>query len=219
MDTFETDVNLFSKQHAGDETLFVVFYMGIIKNESRSTEEGRAIFDDVECVRIIVPGDKNSVIDRPAQVSDKQRFLRQYELFKKGVAEEDQVSGTRLTDWPFLSRAQCEELRYLGIKTVEQLASVRDDITTKVPGVVTPSTDADGRRLMRGNRSRMTLQRVQRAARQQNAGVWLAKATKSAEAAQFTKQMQEQAAALENLQSVVKEQAARIEKLLTAQKA
>ncbi len=192
MDTFETDVNLFSKQHAGDETLFVVFYMGIIKNESRSTEEGRAIFDDVECVRIIVPGDKNSVIDRPAQVSDKQRFLRQYELFKKGVAEEDQVSGTRLTDWPFLSRAQCEELRYLGIKTVEQLASVRDDITTKVPGLVSLK---------------------------QNAGVWLAKATKSAEAAQFTKQMQEQAAALENLQSVVKEQAARIEKLLTAQKA
>lgn len=192
METFEADVNLFSKQYAGDETLFVVFYMGVVKNEARSVEQGRAIFDDVECVRIIVPGDKNNVIDRPAQVSDKQRFSKQYDLFKKGVAEEDQVSGTRLTDWPFLSRAQAEELRYLGIKTVEQLASVRDDITTKVPGLVSLK---------------------------QNAGVWLAKATKSAEAAQFTKRMQEQDSAIANLQSVVQEQAARIEKLLTAQKA
>lgn len=192
METFEADVNLFSKQYAGDETLFVVFYMGVIKNEGRSVEQGRAIFDDVECVRIIVPGDKNNVIDRPAQVSDKQRFGKQYDLFKKGVAEEDQVSGTRLTDWPFLSRAQAEELRYLGIKTVEQLANVRDDITTKVPGLTSLK---------------------------QNAGVWLAKATKSAEAAQFTKRMQEQDSAIANLQSVVQEQAARIEKLLSAQKA
>jgi hypothetical protein len=192
METFEADVNLFSRQFAGDETLFVVFYMGVVKNEGRTVEEGRAIFDDVECVRIIVPGDKNNVVDRPAQPSDKQRFSRQYDLFKKGVAEEDQVSGTRLTDWPFLSRAQAEELRYLGIKTVEQIANVRDDITTKVPGLVSLK---------------------------QNAGVWLAKATKSAEAAQFTKRMQEQDSAIANLQSVVQEQAARIEKLLSAQKA
>lgn len=188
METFDTDVNLFSRANAGDETLFVVFYMGVLKNDARSVDEGRAIFDDVECVKIIVPGDKNNVIDRPAQASDKQRFTRQYDLFKKGVAEEDQVSGTRLTDWPFLSRAQAEELRYLGIRTVEQLANVRDDITTKVPGLVSLK---------------------------QNAGVWLAKATKSAEAAQFTKRMQEQDAALANLQSVVQEQAARIEKLLS----
>jgi hypothetical protein len=142
----------------------------------------------VECVRIIVPGDKNSVIDRPAQSSDKQRFAKQYDLFKKGVSEDEQVSGTRLTEWPFLSRAQCEELRYLGIKTVEQLANVRDDITTKVPGLV---------------------------GLKQHAGVWLAKASKSAESAVFTKQLQDQASELAQLQQVVREQASRIEQMLT----
>jgi FtsZ-interacting cell division protein YlmF len=188
MDTFETDPALFSKANAGDETLFVIFYMGVLKNDARSTDEGRAIFDDVECVRIIVPGDKNNVIDRPADANDKRRFAKQYGLFKQGVAEEDQVSGTRLTDWPFLSRAQCEELRHLSIKTVEQLAHVRDDITTKVPGLVSLK---------------------------QNATVWLAKASKSAEAAQITKRLQDQDAEIADLKRVLQEQAGRIEKLLT----
>lgn len=189
MDTFETDHNLFARAFAGDEQLFVIFYMGILKNDARSTDEGRAIFDDVECVRIIVPGDKNNIVDRPASAQDKRRFAKQYGVFKEGRSEEEQVSGTRLSDWPFLSRAQAEELKYLGIKTVEQLANVRDDITTRVPGL-------------------MSLK--------QNAGVWLAKATKSAEAAQITKRMQEQDSEIANMKQVVQEQAARIEKLLSA---
>lgn len=187
METFDTDHNLFTRQNAGDETLFVVFYLGIIQNEARTVEEGRAIFDDVECIRIIVPGDKNSVVDRPASKQDKQRFAKQYALFQQGAKEDEQVSGTRLSDWPYLSRAQAEELRYLGIKTVEQLATVRDDITARVPGLV---------------------------GLKQHAAVWLAKATKSAEAAQFTKQLQEAQSGLASLQEVVKEQAARIEQLL-----
>jgi hypothetical protein len=191
METFDTDHNLFTRQNAGDETLFVVFYLGIIKNEGRSIAEGRAIFDDVECVRIIVPGDKNSVVDRPASEQDKRRFARQYDLFQKGAKEDEQVSGTRLSDWPYLSRAQAEELRYLGIKTVEQLASVRDDITSRVPGLV---------------------------ALKQHASVWLAKATKSAEAAQFTKALQDATSRVESLEEVVRDQASRIEKLLEAKK-
>lgn len=191
METFDTDHNLFSRPNAGDESLFVVFYMGIIQNQARTETEGRAIFDDVECVRIIVPGDKNSILDRPASTQDKQRFARQYALFKQGAKEDEQVSGTRLTDWPFLSRAQGEELRYLGIKTVEQLASVRDDITSRVPGLV---------------------------GLKQHASVWLAKASKSAEAAQFTKQLQDLTIQTESLQEVVRDQAARIEKLLEGKK-
>src|SRR4051812_45528342 len=116
------DPDMFSRPNAGDEQLFVVFYMGIVKNEQRTVDEGRPIFDDVECVRIIVPGDRNNINDRPASDVDKRRFAKQYAMFKQGVKEEDQVSGTRLTDWPFLTRAQCEELKYLGLRTVEHLS-------------------------------------------------------------------------------------------------
>jgi hypothetical protein len=177
MEALDFDHTIFSRPDAGDESLFVVFYMGVLKNDARSLEQGRHIFDDVECVRIIVPGDKNSVVDRPASDNDKRRFAKQYAMFKQGVKEEDQVTGTRLTDWPFLSRAQCEELRYLGIRTVEQLAEVRDDITTKVPGLV---------------------------ALKKNAGVWLGKTKSAAEAAKITKTLEDQAAEIDTLKKVIK---------------
>jgi hypothetical protein len=187
MDTYDGDPTIFTRQNAGDDSLFVVFYMGVIKNEARTAEEGRAIFDDVECVRIIIPGDKNTVIDRPASAQDKQRFSKQYGMFKQGMSEEEQVSGTRLTDWPFLTRAQCEEFRYLGIKTVEQLAGVRDDIVSRVPGLTQLK---------------------------QHAQVWLGKTQSAAEAAKTSKLISEQAAQIAALQEAVRDQAARIEKML-----
>lgn len=188
MDTFDGNPDMFTKAHAGDDSLFVVFYMGTLKNEDKSIEAGRPIIDDVECVRIVVPGDKNSIIDRPATTTDKQRFNKQYGLFKQGLSEEDQISGTRLTEWPFLSRGQCEEFKYLGIRTVEQLAEVRDDIVSKVPGLVSLK---------------------------QNAAVWLGKAKNSAEAAKQAKLMSDQQTQIENLKEVVRDQGKRIEDMLT----
>jgi hypothetical protein len=192
METFDGNPDIFTKQHAGDDALFVVFYMGTLKNEEKSIEAGRPIIDDVECVRIIVPGDKNNQIDRPATSTDKARFAKQYAMFSQGLKEEDQISGTRLTEWPFLSRGQCEEFRYLGIRTVEQLAEVRDDIVSKVPGLVTLK---------------------------QNAAVWLGKAKSSAEAAKHAKLMTDQQQQIENLKEVVRDQGKRIEDLLTGARA
>ena len=187
METYDGDPAVFTKPNAGDDSLFVVFYMGTLKNEDKSIEAGRPIIDDVECCRIIVPGDKNNVVDRPATHSDKQRFAKQYAMFKQGMSEEDQVSGTRLTEWPFLTRGQCEEFRYLGIRTVEQLAEVRDDVASKVPGIHQLK---------------------------QHAAVWLGKAKNAAEAAKQAKTMTDQATRISSLEEVVRDQAARIEKLL-----
>ena len=177
METLDFDHNLFTRPDAGDESLFVVFYMGTLKNDARSEAEGRHIFDDVECVRIIVPGDKNMLIDRPATKDDKRRFAKQYAMFQQGKTEEEQVSGTRLTEWPFLSRAQVEEFRYLGMRTVEQLAEVRDDICARVPGLTTVK---------------------------KNAQTWLGKAKSSAEAAKITKTLEDQAAEIATLKQVIK---------------
>ena len=190
METFDGDPALFTKQHAGDESLFVVFYMGVLKSEDKSIEAGRPIFDDVECVRIVVPGDKNSIIDRPATLTDKQRFSKQYGLFKQGLSEDEQISGTRLNEWPFLTRGQCEEFRYLGIRTVEQLAEVRDDIVSKVPG----------------------MQQLK-----QHAAVWLGKAKNAAEAAKQAKRFADQDNQIATLQEVIKDQGRRIEEMLMRQ--
>jgi hypothetical protein len=185
LDTYDGDPNIFSRPNAGDDSLFVVFYMGVIKNEARSVSEGRPIFDDVECVRIIVPGDKNNINDRPASAQDKLRFAKQYAMFQQGVKEDEQVTGTRLSDWPFMTRGQAEELRYLGVKTVEQLAEVRDDIVARVPGLNSLK---------------------------QNAGVWLGKTKSAAEAAKTTKLLQDQANEIAALKEAVRDLSARAEK-------
>lgn len=189
METLEFDHTIFSRPDAGDESLVVFFYMGVMKNEAKSLDAGRHIFDDVEFCKIIIPGDKNNVIDRPASPQDKRRFSKQYGLFKEGVKEEDQISGTRLKEWPFLSRAQCEELNYLNIKTVEQLADVRDDIVSRVPGLV-------------------TLKR--------NAQTWLGKSKSAAEAAKITKQLDDQAREIETLKAAIREAGEREQRRLEA---
>lgn len=128
------DYHLFQRHDAGDDSLFVQFYMGVCVDQEASDKAGRLIARDEEFCRIMIPGDKNNIIDRPASEHDKRRFPRQYEAFKAGVKEEDQVVGTRLRDWPLCSRGQVAEFEYLGVKTVEQLAELRDDVVSRVPG-------------------------------------------------------------------------------------
>ena len=184
------DYNLFSRANAGDDQLLVIFYMGVLPNDGKTVEMGRPIFDDVESVKIIVPGDRNNVVDRPATAQDKQRFRKQYEAFKAGKSEDEQLSGTRLTEWPFLTRGQCEEFRYLGIRTVEQLAEVRDDVCLKVPG----------------------LTQLKR-----NAAIWLDKAKGTAESAKTARLISEQNNQIETMKKVIEAQGERIEKLMTKQ--
>lgn len=184
METLDFDHNLFSRPDAGDDSLFAVFYMGVIKNEAKSLEAGRHIFEDVECVRIIIPGDKNNIIDRPVSDSDKRRFAKQYAAFKTLGTEDAQLVGTRLKEWPYLSRAQCEELNYLGIKTVEQLAEVGDAVVSRVPGLQTLKT---------------------------NAKTWIAKSTSTAESAKITKRMSDQDQEIATLKEVIRQMGVREE--------
>jgi hypothetical protein len=64
---------------------------------------------------------------------DKKRFAQQYAAFKAG--ETEQVSGTPLVEAPWITRSQVEELAYVRIRTIEQLANVGDDVCTRIPGL------------------------------------------------------------------------------------
>src|SRR5574341_802190 len=47
---------------------------------------GRLICRDVEFIRIITPGDRNKIVERPVEDADKKRFARRYENWKTGQA-------------------------------------------------------------------------------------------------------------------------------------
>jgi ribosomal protein L10 len=136
MQAFQQPVSLteFAPMEPGDEKLFVQFYLGSIRNEEKSTEAGHPVFDAVPFVKIMVPGDKNTVIDTTVDERHKRRFAKMWHQFQQGQSPEG-MSGMPLKDWPAVTRAVVEELNHLNIFTVEQLASVADVYVGKIMGI------------------------------------------------------------------------------------
>src|ERR1044072_5630 len=128
--TYEMTSTAFQKEKEADKALYVHFYMDVIPDSKASDEEGRAIYREAEFVMIMVPGDKYSIIRRPIQPRDVQRFSERYEAFKRGQTQES-ASGTPLYTVTWLTKAQVKELEFLGCHTLEQLAGMPDSMTQK----------------------------------------------------------------------------------------
>lgn len=117
----------------GDEKLIVRFFKHPLKNDLKTEQEGRPIYDEVDHISIRIPGDKTSEILRPIRPEDKQRFPRHWLQYQAG--QEQGVSGTPLAEWPVMNRAQVEEMAFFNVKTVEQLADLNDIHCQKWPGI------------------------------------------------------------------------------------
>lgn len=114
-----------------DSKLFVQFYLRPVMLQRQSEIEDRPIYEDVEHVRIMVPGDKLSIIDRVASSDDKKRFAEHYAKFTSGKGQE--VVGTRLDVVPWMTRSKVEEYKFFGIHTIEQLSVASDEVGQKFP--------------------------------------------------------------------------------------
>lgn len=121
-------------RYANDDQLFVKFEMHPKYHTSKSKEAGRPIFVEVPYVNIMQPGNKDSIIMRPATDMDKQRFAEHWKRFE---AREDQnpAEGTLLEEWPGVTRSMCEELKFFNVRTVEQLANMSDSNTQNFMGI------------------------------------------------------------------------------------
>lgn len=108
-----------------DSRLHVVFRRDTIQNNFRSAQEGRPVFDEFDFIRISVPGDTTTVIDRIANEDDKARFPLHWAHYQN-TRGEGELAGTPLTSWAILSKSQVEELRALKFMTVESIATASD---------------------------------------------------------------------------------------------
>jgi hypothetical protein len=128
-----TDMAMNQGRYHGDETLLVRFFMNPRINTIKTKTWGRPIYEEVPYVQIMQPGNKDSIIIRPATKRDKGRFAEHYRKFE---AREDQeaIEGTLLAEWAGVTRSQVEELKYLNVRTVEQLAAMSDSNATGVMG-------------------------------------------------------------------------------------
>jgi hypothetical protein len=119
-------------RYAHDNKLYVTFYLRPVLQQTESENANRPIYRDVPHVRIMVPGDRLSIVDRLASQDDKNRFAQHWAKFEAGGAQE--VVGTRLEAIPWMTRSKVEEYKFFGIITVEQLAAASDQVGQKFPG-------------------------------------------------------------------------------------
>lgn len=119
----EIDYDVFDKG-AGAAQCFVQFFKHPVKDEAASLEAGRPVFKDTDYVRIMTPGDKTSMPERPVREQDRQEYRRAWQAYQQNQSAP--MEGTPLKEWPGITRAQVEELAYFNVHTVEQLASISD---------------------------------------------------------------------------------------------
>lgn len=124
----------FNRGDKADERLLVQFSMYSHPDREETAKQGRPIFKEVPYVMIMVPGDKESIVHRPAWEKDYQRFPRQYQAFQNKKAQES-VAGTPLRAVTFLTLGQVKELEYFNCYTVEQLANISDAHASKFMGI------------------------------------------------------------------------------------
>lgn len=120
-----------------DDKLVVTFFNHAVPNKRESEKQGRPIFKDMECCRIVTPGDRQSEKVFPAHERSRwtvdadgnqveqtyaERYNEQYLRFKNG--QQQVADGTPLSELPFLTEAKRRELRALHIFTAEALAAL-----------------------------------------------------------------------------------------------
>jgi len=120
-----------------ENRLVVKFRADKVKNEAKSKQAGRPIFDDIELCEIRTAGDRNTVKTFPAHAFHRwtttpegdqepqtyaQRWNEQYRRFKEN--REQVQEGTPLSELPFLTEAKRAELKALSIYTAETLAAL-----------------------------------------------------------------------------------------------
>ena len=117
---FEGDV----AQFGSDKDLVVIFHKGVKMNEIKSKEAGTPIFDQLDFVKVIHPGEPLNVYDQPVREMDKIRFRDQWKRYQDGSTQS--VSGTPLAVLFPWQPEIVETLKYMQIHTVQQLANLSD---------------------------------------------------------------------------------------------
>lgn len=91
-------------------------------------ETGLPKYRTIELVDLLVPGDKNSVPTKRVTPEIKQRFAREYALWKsQGQSSEAQLGdGLPLAQWPQIPKELAAGLAHANVFTVQQLAGLSD---------------------------------------------------------------------------------------------
>lgn len=121
----DTDIN------NPDNALWVEFYDDTVLQTFLSEQEGRPIYHDVVKIRIRIPGDETTVIERIVEEGDKIRFPRHWAFFETKHKQGDHP-GTPISEMVGVTKGTVENLRARGFYTVEQFAAASDQVLSSL---------------------------------------------------------------------------------------
>lgn len=117
--------------YGDDRSVHAVFDDEFVKNDYKSAEQGRPIFDHWYSIELQYPGDNTKTFKKRFSKEDAargnewtERFPRQWEAFKNATAQVP--DGTPIEMWPPLDKKRVFELKAAKIFTVEQIAALTD---------------------------------------------------------------------------------------------
>lgn len=105
-------------------SLIVQFRKQAVQNNYQTHLQGKPVFEDHDFIKILIPADRNLIIDTKVTAEHKEKFSEEWENYQKtGMVAQ---TGYPLDEWTSVTRSQVELLKYSNIFTVEQLASLSD---------------------------------------------------------------------------------------------
>jgi hypothetical protein len=130
-----------AQDYSGDDKLFIQFKTEAVMNPAKSTAAGRPIYDDIDMIVIRTPGSQLTSVVAPVK-RYMDRFGSRYNAWKSG--QKELATGTPLETFPllFTKPSLIAELKALNIHTVEQLATIPDNVKQKIMGGFELSTRA-----------------------------------------------------------------------------
>jgi hypothetical protein len=106
------------------------FFVQRVENEAKTKEEGKLVYDEVEMVEFLIPGDDKlrpvayAHEDAGHGVTYAEKFFQDYAKFKNN--DLSQRVGIPLEDWPDFPAVRILDLKRLNIFTIEDLAAIPD---------------------------------------------------------------------------------------------
>lgn len=98
------------------------------KNETKTAQAGRDIYDEIPSISFQWPGGDETV--RALEDRDKREHPELYAAYQAGIGPVQ--SGFPLKEWTKISTSALHELGYLGFRTVEQLAEANDEVKRRM---------------------------------------------------------------------------------------
>lgn len=117
-------------QIAMEDGVIVRFWIKAVRNDFKTQQEGHPVFQNMEMIEIMLPGDNKTVINEIVKEHHRNRFPRSYKDFKEGTITAAQ--GYPIDKWDVLDPATKATLKYMHVPTVEALAELPDGVLSNL---------------------------------------------------------------------------------------